>query len=182
MMPRGASAQMDVNGMGWIHQGDGDGTMLHAMYDSMSTLEFPAYCLGGMMAPDSVLAEMHELPSQEQPPESVVALQCDILDPDGQTMMGGSMMGTGMFQQSLAVTVHYDPEAVSAMGLDPSQLCLARWTPAGYVIETSALPDPGTNSFHLTTSRLAATYAVIDRNNASVPAPESSWGGLKLHF
>jgi hypothetical protein len=181
LVPAAARAQEHAHGSTWVHRNADHGTMLHAEGDSLCVLEFPDRCFGGMMAPDSVHCEFRIVPPESLPDWCPVADDLEMHDPDGGSMMSGHMMPHGFFQRSLQLTIHYEPYAVAALGIDPADLVLITSTD-GYEIVAEAAHDADSNVFRLSTSRPAGWYGVADRTNLPVAVEDVPWGRVKATY
>jgi hypothetical protein len=125
--------------------------------------------------------EFRIVPPENLPDWCPVGYDLEIHDPDGGSMMSGHMMPHGFFRRSLQLTIHYEPDAVAALGIDPGNLVLVT-SADGYEIVVDAVHDADSNVFRLSTSRPAGWYGVADRTNVPVAVKQIPWGSVKANY
>ena len=172
-----ANAQHHADGSAWIDRDASEATQVHMMGDPLSFVEFPEQCFGGMMAPDSLLCELEILPENQWPEQCPIAIECVVTNPDGQHMLDGTGMHGDMMRSNVSMTVHYSPDSVAQLGMNPASLRLAVWDGADYVISQGAIHDPASATFTLSTRIPGARYAVI--SSVTVEAAPVSWSQFK---
>lgn len=180
--PATVQAQMHADGSTWIHRNDDRGTMLHAAGDSLCWLGFPSRCWGGMMSPDSLFCEFWTVDPDSMPQDCFFAYRCSIEDSSGHSMMSGHTMPHGFFRQQIDLVLHYDPAAVSTAGLDVADLVLVTQGTGGYGIVTTAIHDPSSSVFRLSTDLVASWYGIVDRSILPAAVQATSWSGLKRTY
>ena len=173
-----ANAKDIAVGSAWIHRDAPAATEVQLLDDLLCSVEFQEQCFGGMMAPDSLLCVLETLPDQEWPEDCAIALECRVTDPDGNQMFDGMGMMGDMMRREVIATVHYSPDTVNRMGMEPMSMRLAIWDGTGYAVCEDAVHDVDAATFTLLTKTPNATYAVIS-NNSTVEARSISWSELK---
>lgn len=174
-------AQIHHTGSAWIMPDAPTATWVHLEDDPFCVVEFEDHCYGGMMAPDSVLCVVEPLAPAEWPDECPVALVCTATDPDGGRMFDGGGMPGGMMRRDVTLVVHYDPDLVGQMGLDPAGLCLVRLDGSGPTVLDAADHDLAAATFTLATSAPTAAWAVVPRSTL-VDAARTSTSALKSRY
>ena len=172
-----AEAQHHAVGSARVYPDAPEATQIHLQDDLLCFVEFAERCFGGMMAPDWLLCEFHPLPEHEWPEQCPIAVECVVTDSDGHHELDGSGMHGNMMRSEVALTIHYDPDEVDRMGIDPTNLCLAVRSGSGYEACPGAIHDRGAGTFTLSTFDPGGVYAVVPR--ASVPTLPTSWSKLK---
>ncbi|HZL85529.1 MAG TPA: hypothetical protein VFD07_09160 [Candidatus Krumholzibacteria bacterium] len=86
------------------------------------------------------------------------------------------------FRFDLTLTLHYDAQSATALGIPSANLVLIRRVSAGYEIVAEAEHDPQAALFHLTTPMPNEWYGVADRSNLPVAVASSSWGIVKAAY
>lgn len=178
LAPATLQAQMHAQGSCWIQRDAAQSTWLHAQMDSLCFVQFPSACYRGMMMPESLYCDFRTTPPESMPRGCATAYQMDIRDPQGGCMMTGRMT----FRLDLQLTLHYDPQAVAALGISNADIVLIRRVSAGYEIVAEATHDPQAALFHVSTPMPSMWYGVADRTNLPVAVAETSWGSLKAAY
>jgi len=178
LAPSGIQAQVHAQGSCWIQRDASGSTWLHARRDLLCLLKFPAACYRGMMRPDSLYCDFRSAPPESMPRGCVAGYDLDILDPQGGCMMSGRMT----FRLALSLTLHYDPQAVAALGIPIANLVLIRRVAGGYEVVPEAAHDPDAALFRVSTVVPSTWYGVADRMNLPVAVAPRSWGGVKAAY
>lgn len=178
LVPAALQAQVHAQGACWIHRDAAQSTWLHARGDPLCLLQFPAACYGGMMMPESLYCDFRVAPPESMPQGCAAAWQLHIRNPQGGCMMSGRMT----FRRDLPLTLHYDPQAVAALGIPSANLVLIRRASTGYEIVAEAVHDPEAALFRLSTPLPNAWYGVADRTNLPVAVTPVSWGIVKAAY
>ena len=131
-----------------------------------------------MMMPDSLYCGFRLAPPESLPRGCAAAYRMHIRDPQGGCMMSGRMT----FRLSPSLTLHYDPQAVAALGMPSANLVLIRPVTGGYEIVAEATHDPEAALFRLSTSMPSTWYGVADRANLPVAVEATSWGYVKRTY
>jgi len=187
LVPASAAAQNQAYGTAWIHRDAPIGTRIHALDDTLCIVGFPAYCYGGMMRPDSLLCTWQITPPDSMPePMSLycgVAIQCEIVDDNGQMMMPGHMTSPGLFSVPVSIAIHYDPAVMAARGIDPANLILTTWINGQPTVLESAIHDQESSLLTLSTTQLTEWYGVADSTRlAPTITKPSTWGEIKAKY
>jgi hypothetical protein len=172
-----ANAQHHAIGSALIYRDAPEATRIHLQDDSLCFVDFAEGCFGGMMAPDWLLCEFNLLLENEWPEQCAVAVECAVSDSHGHDTLDGTGMHGNMMRSEVSITIHYDPDEVETMGIDPERLCLAQWNGSGYQACPDAIHDRGAATFTISTFDPGGIYAVIPRT--TVPALPTSWSKLK---
>ena len=178
LAPAALQAQVHAQGSCWIQRNAAQSTWLHARGDSLCNLEFPPACYGGIMMPESLYCDFRTAPPESMPRGCAAGYQLDIRDPQGGCMMTGRMT----FRLALPLTLHYDPQAVAALGIPSANLVLIRRVNAAYEIVTEAEHDPQAALFHLSTTLPSMWYGVADSTNLPVAVATTAWGTVKAAY
>jgi hypothetical protein len=180
--PAVIQAQTHAQGAAWIHRDDDQATMLHAVDDPLSWLEFPDRCWMGMMSPDSLLCEFWTVEPESLPDSCFSAYGCSIDDDSGHSMMSGHMMPGDFFRRQVDLTFHYDPAAVVAAGADATNLVLVTIDGGNYEVVAGANHVVAQSLFQLSTSQVASWYGVVDRSSLPTAVRSVSWADLKRGY
>lgn len=183
LLAPGANAQTHEHGSTWIHRGSEHGTMLHAHGDTLCTLDFPDACLGnGMTGPDSIHCEFEIAPTDSAPHDCAVVFHCEVHGENGEGMMPGHMTPHGLFQRQIHVTLHYDPEYVTSLGIDPQDLVVTTWAGETIDVVEEATHDIAAGLFTFPSSTLASWYGIADSSNVPLAVEETNWGEVKRAY
>jgi hypothetical protein len=131
-----------------------------------------------MMLPDSLYCTFRLAPPESLPTGCATAYRLHIRDPQGGCMIPSRMT----FRLELHLTLHYDPAAVTALGIPWANLVVIRQGSAGYEIVVEAAHDPEAALFRLSTSMPSTWYGLADRSNMPVAVEAVSWGQVKDAF
>lgn len=178
LAPAASQAQTHARGECWIHRDAAQSTWLHAMSDSLCFVQFPPACYGGMMMPESLYCDFRTVPPESMPRGCAAAYQMHVRDPQGGCMMSGRMT----FRRELSLTLHYDPQAVAALGIATANLVLIRRGSSGYEIVDAAVHDSEAALFHWSTSVPTEWYGVADRANLPLAVAQEAWGTVKAAY
>ena len=172
-------AQIVAHGSCWIQRNAAQPTWLHANGDPLCLLQFPAGCYrGGMMMPERLGCDFRVIPRESMPRGCAATYEMHMRDPQGGCMMTGGMS----FRLDLSLTLHYDPQSATALGIPSANLVLIRRVSAGYEIVAEAEHDPQAALFRLTTPMPSEWYGVADRSNLPVAVESSTWGIVKAIY
>lgn len=178
LAPAALQAQVHAQGSCWIQRDAEQATWLHAQGDPLCLLQFPASCYGGMMMPDSINCDFRTAPPESMPGGCAAAYDLHIRNPQGGCMMTGGMT----FRRQLTLTLHYDPQAVAALGIPSEDIVLIRRASTGYEIVTAATHDPQAALFHLSTTLPSTWYGVADRSHLPLAVAAASWSTIKAFY
>jgi hypothetical protein len=186
LVPASAIAQFHAHGTAWIRRNAPIGTMVHARGDSLCTIEFPASCHHGMMSPDSLYCSWQSVSPEDMPAPMarycVAGFRCEIRDEHGQLMMPGHMTPRHLFRSPLELTIHYDPAAVAALGVDPANLTVTTWINGAPTMVTGAVHDQDVSRFTMSATQVADWYGISDRTALPTGVEGSTWGQIKATY